>query len=314
MKKASETLTPVILELGGKDAAVVFSDCSYPETKSVLLRAALQNAGQNCAGLERIVIQDSLYGKFAADITQVYSKLRVGCDFHECVDGNLLLNPVGGITFGKQLEIVKALVDDAVEKGAKVLVGGKVYDHPTLPQVCSLLNQGQFYAPTILADITPEMKIYHHEVFGPVILLFKFSTEQEAIDIVNATEFGLGSAVFTRDYVKAARVSAAFDAGMSNVNGWGFNYLCQSLPFGGIKQSGFDRFGGVEGLRGNCHVVAATTDKFGWLGIRTGVPGVLDYPVSRRSVAFQEGLIDVIYGRGLKAKMGGLKGVFKSLF
>ena len=198
-------------------------------------------------------------------------------------------------------------MNDAVAKGARLLHGGKVHVDPKYPK-------GQFFMPTVLADITSKMKVAHEEMFGPVVLIFKFDTEEEAIEIANSTDFGLGSAVFSKDYDKAERISKQLSVGMCNVNGWGVNYLCQSLPFGGVKQSGFDRFAGVEGLRGNCQLRSATTDRFGWLGVRTSVPAPLNYPLSDKSVAFQAALIDMFYAPGISAKLSAVVNIIKSLF
>jgi acyl-CoA reductase-like NAD-dependent aldehyde dehydrogenase len=204
MRNAAETLTPVVLELGGKDAAIVFDDAGA-EAFGVLMRAGLQNAGQNCAGLERVICEAGAYEEFLEKAGEVYKSLRIGSAFEEDID-------VGAVTMKGQMGIVKALVDDAVDKGARVVAGGKVYVHPEYPE-------GQFYMPTVLADVTKDMRIYHEEVFGPVLLVFRFESEAEAVEIANGTAFGLGSAVFSRDYVKAERVCKVLKAGMSNVNG-----------------------------------------------------------------------------------------------
>ncbi|KAL3901127.1 MAG: hypothetical protein SGCHY_000847 [Lobulomycetales sp.] len=207
MRTASETLTPVVLELGGKDAAIVFNDCEFDQMFGVVMRASLQNAGQNCAGLERICLQNDVYEAFIEKAGNVYRDLRVGSPFENSGKGSAI--DVGAITMAAQVDIISELVDDAVAKGASVVAGGSVYHHPKYPK-------GQYYLPTILADITPEMRIYHEEVFGPVLLAFKFSSEKEALAIANATPFGLGAAVFSCDYGKAERVSRQVRAGMCN--------------------------------------------------------------------------------------------------
>jgi aldehyde dehydrogenase (NAD+) len=195
-------------------------------------------------------------------------------------------------------------VDDAVAKGAIVHCGGKPFQHPDYPQ-------GQFFSPTVLSNVTPAMRIHTEEVFGPVLLVYKFKTAADAIAITNATGFGLSSAVFSLDYPKAEAVLRQLDVGMTNVNGWCFNYLCGSLPFGGVKKSGFDRFGGVEGLRGNCHVRSATTDRFRSIGIRTNVPELLNFPISKTSYQFQTALAEVIYGNSLVVKFAGVRKIVK---
>jgi acyl-CoA reductase-like NAD-dependent aldehyde dehydrogenase len=131
MRHASKTLTPVILELGGKDVAIVFDDCDYNQVREVALRGTFQNAGQNCAGLERLVVQEGIYDKFVADMEARISKLRVGPPLgDEQVD-------MGAMTMYTQLAKVQELVDDAVSKGARLLVGGNAYNHPKYPKVIS---------------------------------------------------------------------------------------------------------------------------------------------------------------------------------
>ncbi|ORY37598.1 ALDH-like protein [Rhizoclosmatium globosum] len=299
MRKASETLTPVVLELGGKDAAIVFNDCEYENMLKITMRGGLQNCGQNCAGLERMIVQDGIYDRLVKDVSALVGAIRLGNPFEENID-------LGGVTMKSQLKIVQDLLEDAVAKGAKVQCGGKIYKDPKFPN-------GQFFEPTILTDITPDMRIHHEEVFGPIILIYKFSTTEEAIKIINSTEFGLGSSVFSLDYAKAEYVAKRINAGSCNINGWGFSYLCQSLPFGGVKHSGFDRFGGVEGLRGNCHIKALTTDKLGHLGIRAQVPPVLHFPIKKEAVGFQAALINILYGVGMWNKAVGVARLLKNV-
>ncbi|KAI8610327.1 aldehyde dehydrogenase [Chytriomyces sp. MP71] len=298
MQHASKTLTPVVLELGGKDAAIVFDDCEYDNMIKVTMRGGLQNCGQNCTGMERMVVQEGIYDRLVKDVSTLVGNIRLGTPFEKDVD-------LGAITMKGQMKHVQSLLDDAVSKGAKIQCGGKQFHHPKYPQ-------GQFFEPTVITDIKPNMRIHTEEVFGPVFLIYKFKTESDAIKLANCTDFGLGSSVFTLDYAKAERVAKQVNAGSCNVNGWGFNYLCQSLPFGGIKHSGFDRFGGVEGLRGNCHVKAMTTDKLGHLGIRAQVPPILHFPIKKQSVAFQAALIEILYSVSMWEKCVGVVKLVKA--
>ncbi|KAJ3072060.1 Meiotic Sister-Chromatid recombination aldehyde dehydrogenase [Podochytrium sp. JEL0797] len=299
MRKASETLTPVVLELGGKDAAIVFNDCEYDNMLKICMRGGLQNCGQNCAGLERMIVQDGIYDRVVKDVTELVRKIRLGSPFEENVD-------LGAVTMKTQIKIVMELLEDAVSKGAKIQCGGKLFKHPKFPN-------GQYFEPTILTNVTPAMKIHHQEVFGPVILIYNFHTPEEALKLINGTDFGLGSSVFTLNYALAEKMCKQINAGSCNINGWGFSYLCQSLPFGGVKHSGFDRFGGVEGLRGNCHVKAVTTDKLGWLGVRAQVPGVLHFPIQKEAVGFQAALIEILYGIGLWNQTVGVVKLLKNV-
>ncbi|KAI9193138.1 Aldehyde/histidinol dehydrogenase [Polychytrium aggregatum] len=285
MRNASDTLTPVVLELGGKDVVICFDDCDYNQVLHSLMRATFQNAGQNCAGCERVLLQEGIYDKLVADLTERVRKLRIGAPLEESVD-------VGGMTMEAQLAIIQDLVDDAVQKGARLLAGGKQYIHPKYPK-------GQFYEPTLLADVTLDMRITKEEVFGPVMVIMKFKTEEEALALANSCEFGLGSAVYTLDLERGERVARKLRVGMSNVNDFGINYLCQSLPFGGVRMSGFDRFSGYEGLRGQCHLRSTTSDRFSLFGVRTHIPGPLQYPISQAAVRFNEALMNVLFSPSL---------------
>jgi acyl-CoA reductase-like NAD-dependent aldehyde dehydrogenase len=286
MKHAANTLTPVILELGGKDCAIVLEDCDYNQFMKNSQRYAFQNSGQNCAGLERVIIHESLYAKYLADMTMTLSKVRMGPPLEEEVD-------LGAIVMNQQIQIIQELVDDAVSKGAVLLCGGKSFVHPNFPN-------GQFYVPTLITNVTPNMRIYTEEVFGPVLIVFRFETDQEAINIANGSGFGLGSGVFSMNYKHADQIGKQIRAGFTNINDFGVNYLCQGLPFGGVGISGIDRFAGVEGLRGNCHPKATTTDAF---GIRTKLPGILQFPITQKGVAFQESLVTLLYGREIRDKI-----------
>ncbi|KAJ3383139.1 hypothetical protein HDU84_003800 [Entophlyctis sp. JEL0112] len=299
MRKASETLTPVVLELGGKDAAIIFDDCEYENMLKICMRGGLQNCGQNCAGMERMIVQEKIYDKVVRDVVKVVENIRLGSPFEDDVD-------LGAIVMKSQISIVQDLLDDAIKKGAKIECGGTTYTHPLYPQ-------GQFFRPTVITNVDSTMKIHHQEVFGPVILIYKFVKPSEAIALINGTDFGLGSSIFTLNYEKAEAIARYVHAGSCNINGWGFSYLCQSLPFGGVKHSGFDRFGGVEGLRGNCNIKAVTTDKLGWLGIRAQVPSVLDFPIKHNSVAMQAALIDILYSVRLWDRGVGVVRIVKAL-
>ncbi|TPX44192.1 hypothetical protein SeLEV6574_g04650 [Synchytrium endobioticum] len=300
MKKASETLTPVVLELGGKDAAVICDDCDFNQVVQIAMRGTFQNCGQNCIGLERLVVHTKIYDQFVSEMEGRIRTLRQGPPLSaSAVD-------CGAMTMSLACKNIKALVDDAVESGARLLVGGARYICPSYPS-------GQFFQPTLLVDVTPDMRIANEEVFGPVAVVMKFNTDEDAIRIVNACPFGLGASVFTLDYARGDAIAKRLKTGMANVNDFGINYLCQSLPFGGIGVSGIDRFAGVEGLRGNCHVRAMTSDYYWFLGIRTGIPPLLQYPLSKTSDQFQKALVEFLYGAGMGGKLRGIYGMLEAL-
>eukprot|EP00048_Salpingoeca_helianthica_P022188 m.16885 g.16885 ORF g.16885 m.16885 type:complete len:600 (-) comp6996_c0_seq1:1932-3731(-) len=287
MAEAAKTLTPVVLELGGKDAAIVCEDCDFDQVVNLTMRGTFQNCGQNCIGLERLVVLAPVYDKFVAAVETRVRALRQGEPLCESVD-------CGAMTMGPRvIKEIKALVDQAVASGARLLAGGQEVGR----------GKGSFFAPTLLVDVTPDMEIARNEVFGPVMVVFKAQNDADALRIVNSCEYGLGSSVFSLNYKRAERIAAGIRAGMCNINDFGINYLCQSLPFGGVKISGFDRFAGIEGLRGCCLLRAVTSDRFP--GVRTTIPGPLQYPIKDTGFPFCAALVQFMYGNGLVARIRG---------
>lgn len=218
MKGASDNLTPVILELGGKDAFVVCDDVDLEHCVDIAVRGAFINCGQNCISAERFLVQAGVYEKFAQAVLAKLKKTSQGasCEGKRC--------DFGAITMPGQAEHVEALVQDAVDKGARVLAGGeregKAGKHPT------------YFQPTILADVDLSMDIATEETFGPVMTLIKWEDEEELEELCNSTPYGLGSSIFSRDYEKAERISKRIVTGMANINDFAIVPLIQSLPFG----------------------------------------------------------------------------------
>lgn len=276
MRNASETLTPVVLELGGKDPAIILEDADLDQVIPIVMRGNFQNCGQNCVGLERIVVHESLHDRLVDAIIKQVPDLTQGAASEGQYD-------LGAMTMGKMaIPKIEQLVEDSVAAGAKLLCGGKA-------------TNSCFFPPTVLINVTPSTPIALEEVFGPVLVVMKFRTDEEAVRMVNACPYGLGSSVFSGDIARAQRVAKKLRSGMYNINDFGINYLCQSLPFGGVKISGFDRFAGREGLRGNCLLRASTTDRIP--GVKTTIPPILQYPVSAAAFDFMMDLSYVIYGR-----------------
>eukprot|EP00796_Vickermania_ingenoplastis_P006021 gene6022-4325_t len=276
MRNASETLTPVVLELGGKDPAIILDDADMQQVLPIVMRGTFQNCGQNCVGLERIVIHESLHDKLVDEVMKKVSVLTQGASSESLCD-------LGAMTMGQAaIPKIQQLVKDTENAGAKVLCGGEAVN-------------SSFFPPTVIINVTPDMPIAQEEVFGPVLVVMKFKTDDEAVQMVNACPYGLGSSVFSRDIERAKKVAKRLRTGMYNINDFGINYLCQSLPFGGVKISGFDRFAGREGLRGNCVLRASTTDRIP--GVKTVIPPILQYPISKDSFEFMMNLSYVIYGR-----------------
>ncbi|CCW68141.1 unnamed protein product [Phytomonas sp. Hart1] len=275
MRNAASTLTPVVLELGGKDAAVICNDADLDQVIPIIMRGTFQNCGQNCVGLERVVVQDTVHDLVVEVLTRRVRTLTQGPASQAQYD-------LGAMTMGHvAIEKIQRLVDNSVAAGAKLVYGGKA-------------TSDYFFPSTILTNVKATHAIALEEVFGPVLVVMKFKTDKEAIEIVNACPYSLGSSVFSKDQERAKYIADRLRTGMVNINDFGINYLCQSLPFGGVGISGFDRFAGQEGLRGNCIVRASTSDRI--TCIKTIIPSLLQYPVTSKSFDFILSLCNVIYG------------------
>ncbi|KAJ1679314.1 Meiotic Sister-Chromatid recombination aldehyde dehydrogenase [Spiromyces aspiralis] len=290
MRSASENLTPVTLELGGKDCAIVFDDADMKQCVPVLMRGVFQNAGQNCIGIERILVQEGIYDEFVAEMEGRVRKLRVGSalEQQEEKSGEGVVD-CGAMTMGTTFDELEALIDDAVSKGARLLVGGRRHRHVDYPTA-------QYFEPTLLVDVTASMDITQNETFGPIMVVMRFSTEEDALAKAHSSPYGLGSAVFTSNMEVGRRVGLGLRCGMTNVNDFAVNYLCQSLPFGGVGISGFGRFAGEEGLRAMCVEKAYTEDRWPRL-IKTPIPPIVDYPIkdARKGYEFTRQIVNFSY-------------------
>ena len=153
------------------------------------------------------------------------------------------------------------------------------------------------------------MRIAQEEVFGPIFVILRARDDDEAVRIANSCPYGLGSSVFSRNTKRAERIMARLRVGMSNMNDFAVNYLVQSMPFGGVKMSGFDRIGGVEGLRGMCLAKSVTVDRFP--GVRTNIPPLLQYPLSKNSFNFVEALCTTLYGMSIPERLWGVLNLAK---
>lgn len=310
MEAAAKNLTPVVLELGGKDPFVVCEDADLSKVIQIACRGVFQNMGQNCAGPERFFVYESAYEKFCSGVTSVVKQCKLGAtlgDSAESVD-------CGAITMGSiQMAHYQKLVDDAVSKGAKVLAGGAI------PGKDSPLHasKGSFYPPTILADVPSNALIAQEEIFGPIMCIFKVpgDSDEQAVAMANDCSFGLSSCAFSADAGRASRVASKLKAGMSAVNDLeGTTYMSQSLPFGGRGASGYDRFAGPEGLRGLCLVRSVSEDYFPFAFLQTAIPAPLQYPGTRGGgPLFASGLVQATYGYGVGDKVAGVAKILKSL-
>ncbi|KAK0282240.1 Meiotic Sister-Chromatid recombination aldehyde dehydrogenase [Friedmanniomyces endolithicus] len=305
-RSAATVLTPMCVELGGKDAAIVLDDpqgravseSEMQRVASIIMRGVFQSAGQNCIGIERVIAMPQAYDRLLKILTPRVVALRVGDDL-TAEDGTI---DVGAMISSISLDH-KWFINRAVEEGARLLVGGKRYEHPTYPQ-------GHYFAPTLLADVTPSMRIAQEEVFAPICTLMRASSMESALAIANGTSYDLGCSVFGPTNSATARANLEFiatgvRAGMVAINDFAAFYAVQ-LPFGGVRGSGYGRFAGEEGLRALCNVKSVCVDR--WPGlIKTAIPGKLDYPLRKGSWAMGRGVVEVGYGEGWGRRVRGLR-------
>jgi succinate-semialdehyde dehydrogenase/glutarate-semialdehyde dehydrogenase len=226
MAQSAPTVKKMSLELGGNAPFIVFNDADIDSAVEGAFASKYRNAGQTCVCSNRLYVQEGVYDEFVTKFAAKVKTAKVGNGFEDGVNQGPLIEEAA-------LVKVQRHVDDAVAKGARVLAGGKRLD-------------GQFFEPTVVADATADMLCAKEETFGPFAPVFKFKTEQEAIDAANNTEFGLASYFYSRDIGRITRVSEALEYGMVGVN---VGILAtEHVPFGGVKQSGLGREGSHHGM------------------------------------------------------------------
>ena len=237
---AGEELKPVVLELGGSDPFVVMPSADIEKAAQTAVTARVQNNGQSCIAAKRFIVHEAVADAFEELFVARMNALRVGDPLDEKTDIGPLANEQG-------LLDVEEYIGDAVAQGARVLCGGQRVDGP-----------GYFYPPTVITDVTPAMRMFFEEIFGPVAQLFRVRDADEAIALANATVFGLGSNIWTTDAEEQERFVRALDAGAVFVNGMTTSY--PELPFGGVRESGFGRELSSQGIRAFCNI------KTVWIG------------------------------------------------
>jgi len=222
------------LELGGKNPVLVFADCDFEEMLNTTVRSSFTNQGQICLCGSRILIERSLYARFRDAFVERVRALRVG-------DPELAESDLGAVVSKDHMEKVLAYIELARQEGGIVLCGGERV------MLGGALKQGWYIAPTVIEGLGPMCRTNQEEIFGPVVTLQPFDTEQDAISLANATPYGLASVIWTRDVQRTHRVARALQAGIVWVNCWMVRDL--RTPFGGVKHSGVGREGGVDALR-----------------------------------------------------------------
>jgi acyl-CoA reductase-like NAD-dependent aldehyde dehydrogenase len=233
---AAKRLIPCSLELGGKDPMIVLSDADLERAANLAVYYSMQNAGQTCISIERAYVEAPVYDEFVSKVTEKVRALRVGAPHGPgSVD-------VGAITFAPQIDTISEHVSDAVDKGARVLVGGKAVENVS----------GRFYQPTVLVDVDHTMKIMTEETFGPTLPIMKVADADEAVRLANESPYGLGASVFSRDIERGEAIARRLEAGAANVNDALINYTALELPMGGAKASGLGTRHAAGGIRKYC--------------------------------------------------------------
>jgi succinate-semialdehyde dehydrogenase/glutarate-semialdehyde dehydrogenase len=267
-------LIPCTLELGGKDAMIVCADADLDRAASGALIGSCMNTGQYCCGTERIYVVEEVYDEFVNKVVERAAKLRQG-DSGEF--------DVGAIFWDKQLEIIERHVEDAVEKGATVLVGGR--RNPDL--------DGLYYEPTVLTDVNHDMDVMVHETFGPVVSIMKVPDEEEALRRANESDYGLNGNVWTRDKEKGFAIASRMETGAVCVNDMAMTYGAPEAPFGGRKSSGVGQVNGEVGVRGYCHAMPIIIERFGGKELAAG------YPYSHKKVEGMQKFMKFFFGTPL---------------
>ena len=298
---AARSLTPLCLELGGKDPAIILDDVkNLDKISSILMRGIFQSAGQNCIGIERIICLPHIYHPLVAILETQIKALRVGSALDDPDDVD-----VGSMISDSRFTHLEKLIAEASAEGARCLWGGSRYKHPKYPK-------GHYFQPTLLVDVRSSMRIAKEELFAPVCVLMRAASLERAVEMANSTPYALGASVFGTNSKNLEKIVAGVKAGMVSVNDFAV-YYAVSLPFGGVKGSGYGRFGGDEGLRSICNPKAVCQDRFpSW--ISTSIPPALNYPIKGAARAWQfcEGVVELGYGLDWWSRVGGLWRVVKN--
>lgn len=227
---AGKKFIKVTVELGGSAPGIIFEDANIDLAIESVCFNRLLNQGQCCDGLKRLIVSENIFDEVIDKLKVVFEKKKIG-------DAQNKDTQIGPLVAKRQLDLLVTQVEDATNKGAEVVTGGKSLEKEL---------GGAFFQPTILKNVTSDMRVWNEEVFGPVLPVVSFKTEEEAINLANGTDYGLGSYVYSQNKEVVERVSGALQAGMVSVNG--VNYVMPFNPFGGYKSSGFGREHGKYGF------------------------------------------------------------------
>jgi acyl-CoA reductase-like NAD-dependent aldehyde dehydrogenase len=275
MKSAAEALIPCYLELGGKDPMIVCADANLERAANAAAFYSMNNGGQVCISVERVYVEEPVYDEFVKLVTDNIRGLRQGAPAGAgSVD-------VGAVTFPPQLDIVDDHVRDAVERGAKVLVGGH-----TRP------GAGRFYEPTVLVDVDHSMKCMTEETFGPTIPIMRIADAEEGVRLANDSNYGLQASVWTGDVKRGEALARRIEAGVVCVNDAQVNYTALNLPMGGWKSSGLGTRHGAAGIRKYTKVQSLLITR------RALKREPFMFPYRKRRTMMLRRMFNVLYGRG----------------
>jgi acyl-CoA reductase-like NAD-dependent aldehyde dehydrogenase len=273
MARAADTLTPVSLELGGKDPMIVLADADVERAANAAAYYSMQNGGQTCISVERVYVEAPIYDEFVDRLTRKVAGLRQGASSGPgSVD-------VGAITVAPQLDIIGRHVDEARQAGARVLTGGAARD-------------GRFYAPTVLVDVDHSMTCMTEETFGPTVPVMKVADADEAVRLANDSAFGLSASIWTGDTARGEELARRVEAGAVSVNDAQLNYLALEMPMGGWKASGLGSRHGAPGIRKYCRQQSLMVTRFSPAG------DVHFYPFRAGRTKLFGRLLRLLYGRG----------------
>jgi acyl-CoA reductase-like NAD-dependent aldehyde dehydrogenase len=276
MERAATTLTPVSLELGGKDPMIVLADADVERASSAAVYYSMQNGGQTCISVERVYVEAPIYNACVDKVTRKVAALRQGASSGPgTVD-------VGAVTFAPQLDVVRRHVEQAREAGARVLVGGAAH-----------VERGHFFEPTVLVDVDHSMACMTEETFGPTLPIMKVADADEAVRLANDSEYGLAASVWTKDAKRGEEIARRVEAGAVCVNDAQLNYLALELPLGGWKASGLGSRHGAAGIRKYCRQQSLLVTRF------APPKGDLQfYPFRAGRTRLIRRVIKLLYGRG----------------
>jgi acyl-CoA reductase-like NAD-dependent aldehyde dehydrogenase len=272
MASAAAVPTPVVLELGGKDAAIVAPDANIQRAARGIVWYSMANSGQTCAGVEQVFVHAGVYDRFVAEATALVESLRAGDGLSADVD-------VGPLQTHRQLELIEEHVEAAREQGARILTGGY-----------RRTGSGLHYAPTVLAGVAPHMAIACEETFGPVLPITRVDSLEEAVQLVNASAYGLTASVWTENKALGLDLARRLRAGAVNINDHAFHFAEPGATWGGVGHSGFGRTTGLYGL------MEMVAPKYISSDMGRAVAEAWWYPYDEHLLHFLRNAIRLLYG------------------